>query len=235
MNRPSAPGARGTVCAPLRLRPAGAEPARPQTPLAPPRMDPVRKWVLIFAAFCMVLLAWYMAADRYTPFTTQARVNAFVVPIAPQVAGEILSVDVRTNQVFVTDIPSKLEEIAAVIAKIDIPVRQVLIEARIVEAVDSFGQALGVKLGYADLRGAPTSAGANVGGNYDAIGAQTGQTAGPIDFANSQFINLPANTSNLGGASAADIEAVIEKVEEVVEAKTNVRLIREVRIIGDRK
>jgi UDP-N-acetylmuramate dehydrogenase len=39
---------------------------------------------------------------------------------------------------------------------------------------------------------------------------------------------------NLGGASAADIEAVIEKVEEVVEAKTNVRLIREVRIIGER-
>jgi len=61
-------------------------------------MDPVRKWVLVFGAFCLFLLAWYMAADRYTPFTTQARVNAFVVPIAPQVAGEILSVDVRTNQ-----------------------------------------------------------------------------------------------------------------------------------------
>ena len=62
------------------------------------RMDPVRKWVLVFAAFCLLLLAWYMAADRYTPYTTQARVNAFVVPIAPQVAGEVLSVDVRTNQ-----------------------------------------------------------------------------------------------------------------------------------------
>jgi multidrug resistance efflux pump len=61
-------------------------------------MDPVRKWVLIFGAFCLLLLAWYVAADRYTPFTTQARVNAFVVPIAPQVAGEILSVEVRTNQ-----------------------------------------------------------------------------------------------------------------------------------------
>ena len=40
---------------------------------------------------------------------------------------------------------------------------------------------------------------------------------------------------NLGGATAADIEAVIEKVEETVEAKTNVRLMREVRIIGERK
>lgn len=71
-------------------------PAKPEAP--PPRMDPVRKWVLIFGAFCLLLLAWYMAADRYTPYTTQARVNAFVVPIAPQVAGEILSVDVHTNQ-----------------------------------------------------------------------------------------------------------------------------------------
>ena len=42
--------------------------------------------------------------------------------------------ETRTNQLFVTDIPSKLEEIQTVIAKIDIPVRQVLIEARIVEA-----------------------------------------------------------------------------------------------------
>ncbi len=72
-------------------------PARPETP-PPRRMDPVRIWVLIFGAFCLFLLAWYMLGDRYTPFTTQARVNAFVVPIAPQVAGELLSVDVRTNQ-----------------------------------------------------------------------------------------------------------------------------------------
>ena len=77
----------------------GGVPAKPEAPPPPRRMDPVRKWVLIFGAFCLFLLAWYMAADRYTPFTTQARVNAFVVPIAPQVAGEILSVDVRTNQV----------------------------------------------------------------------------------------------------------------------------------------
>jgi multidrug resistance efflux pump len=71
----------------------------PEAQPAPRRMDPVRKWVLIFGAFCLFLLVWYMAADRFTPFTTQARVNAFVVPIAPQVAGEILSVEVRTNQV----------------------------------------------------------------------------------------------------------------------------------------
>ena len=58
----------------------------------------------------------------------------------------------RTNQLFVTDIPSKLEQVQQLIAKLDIPVRQVLIEARIVEASDTFGKSLGVKLGGNDLR-----------------------------------------------------------------------------------
>jgi UDP-N-acetylmuramate dehydrogenase len=40
---------------------------------------------------------------------------------------------------------------------------------------------------------------------------------------------------NHGGATASDIEGLIEKVEDTVEAMTNVRLMREVRIIGDRK
>ena len=55
--------------------------------------------------------------------------------------------EARTNQLFVTDIPSKLEQVQSFIAKIDIPVRQVLIEARIVEASDAFGKSLGVRLG----------------------------------------------------------------------------------------
>ena len=100
--------------------------------------------------------------------------------------------ETRTNQLFVNDIPTKLEEIQALIAKIDIPVRQVLIEARIVEADDSFGRALGVKLGGNDLRGIRGGIpGYSVGGdnritigtNYAAIGNQTGQGAAAPAFA----------------------------------------------------
>ncbi len=117
----------------------------------------------------------------------------------------------RTNQLFVTDIPSKLEEVSQLIAKIDVPVRQVMIEARIVEASDTFGRTLGVKLGATDLRGinggTPGFGGSNtrvaVGGNYASIGDTTLQTATGSIFNNSQFVNLPANTSSLGGASAA--------------------------------
>ena len=85
------------------------------------------------------------------------------------------------------------------------PVRQVLIEARIVEADDTFGRALGVKLGATDLSGTPTRAGIRVGGNYDAIGVTTGQISGPIDFTNSQLVSLPANVSSLGGATPATV------------------------------
>ena len=121
--------------------------------------------------------------------------------------------ETRTNQLFVSDIPSKLEEIQGLIAKIDIPVRQVLIEARIVEADDSFGRALGVKLGGSDLRGLRGGipgyrlAGGNyitIGGNYSNVGVQTGQT--PVTdtsyVPDSQLVNLPANTSRLGATAA---------------------------------
>jgi type IV pilus assembly protein PilQ len=114
--------------------------------------------------------------------------------------GSVIS-DQRTNQLFVTDIPSKLEEIQALVGRIDIPVRQVLIEARIVEASDTFGKSLGAKLGFADLRGLRggtpgwSVGGDNrvsVGGNYAAIGTQTLQSTGTTPFNNSQFVNLPA-------------------------------------------
>ncbi|MDR7269026.1 type IV pilus assembly protein PilQ [Pelomonas saccharophila] len=121
----------------------------------------------------------------------------------------------RTNQLFVSDIPSKLEEIQAMIAKIDIPVRQVLIEARIVEANDKFGRSLGVKLGVNDLRGQQggipgySVGGGNyvtVGGNYNGVGSQTNQGVA-TNYNNTQFVNLPANTSSdaFSGGTAAQV------------------------------
>jgi type IV pilus assembly protein PilQ len=119
--------------------------------------------------------------------------------------------EVRTNQLFVTDIPSKLEEIRALIAKIDIPVRQVLIEARIVEADDTFGRALGVKLGATDLRGlrggtpgwsAATTASAP---RTTTLWAATGQTlqGRPVDFADTPSSTCRPTPAALNGAAAA--------------------------------
>lgn len=105
----------------------------------------------------------------------------------------------RTNQMFVTDIPSKLEEVQSMLSKIDIPVRQVLIEARIVEAGDSFGRSLGVRLGATDLRGVrggvPGFGGdtrVSPGGSLNAVAGQTLQTAGGVSINDSNFVSLPA-------------------------------------------
>lgn len=119
--------------------------------------------------------------------------------------------ETRTNQLFVSDIPSKLEEIQQMITKIDVPVRQVLIEARLVIADDTFGRSLGVRLGGADLRGVRGGTpgygvgGDNrvtVGGNMNAIGAQTQQTdVTTVPFSDTQFVNLPAIGLNNYSAS----------------------------------
>ncbi|MBM3386844.1 MAG: type IV pilus secretin PilQ, partial [Betaproteobacteria bacterium] len=58
----------------------------------------------------------------------------------------------RTNQLFVSDVPTRLAEVGKIVERLDVPVRQVLIEARIVEADDQFGQALGVRLGLGASR-----------------------------------------------------------------------------------
>ncbi len=107
----------------------------------------------------------------------------------------------RTNQLFVTDVPSKLEQVQQLIAKLDIPVRQVLIEARIVEADDRFGRSLGVRLGGSDLRGVrggeagyPVS-GPNrvaIGGSYNAVSSTTVESENTMDTVNTSFVNLPS-------------------------------------------
>ena len=106
--------------------------------------------------------------------------------------------ETRTNQLFVSDIPSKLEEIQMLISKIDVPVRQVLIEARIVIADDGFTRSLGSKLGITDLRSNTIAGGqrVNIGGNMNAVGVQTGQISDTVDFSNSNFVSFPATAQN---------------------------------------
>lgn len=114
--------------------------------------------------------------------------------------------EARTNQLFVTDIPSKLEQVQQLIAKLDIPVRQVLIEARIVEATDTFGRSLGVKLGGNDLRAQQGGTGGYSlgGGNSVAFGTSyanvvsSSGASGGINDLTSNFVNMPAGGMGLG-------------------------------------
>ena len=117
----------------------------------------------------------------------------------------------RTNQLFVTDIPSKLEQIQQLIGKLDVPIRQVLIEARIVEADDRFGRSIGVRLGGSDLRGVrggdagySVGGGSNriaIGGSYDAVSSTTVESENVMDTTNTSFVNMPS--TGAGGFAAA--------------------------------
>jgi len=124
-------------------------------------------------------------------------------------------VDARTNTLFVQDTPSRLDEVRKLVAKIDIPVRQVMIEARIVEANDTFSRNLGVRLGYHDM-GSPPGTGVfgsnqtrfDAGGGLADTGFHTGQSATTPDFLNdSTSVNLPA--AGLNGFSAGQFSFIL--------------------------
>src|SRR4051795_7999397 len=118
-------------------------------------------------------------------------------------------VDARTNTLFVQDVPSRLDEVRRLIVQIDVAVRQVMIEARIVEANDAFAKNLGVRLGYND-RSARSAQGGNL-----AVGAElinTGQFAGlvqgtPVLNGPGLQSSLPAN--GLNGFNAGQLSFIL--------------------------
>jgi type IV pilus assembly protein PilQ len=155
-------------------------------------------------------LNYAKAADVAAQLTTGPVANRVLSP-----RGSVLA-EPRTNQLFVTDIPSRLEQVQDLIGRIDIAVRQVMIEARIVEASDTFGKSIGARLGAVDLRGtspAQASPGygsfnnqrVSVSGSYDAVNAQVGaleRTQETFNSVNTSFVNLPS--AGAGGFPAAN-------------------------------
>ncbi len=83
----------------------------------------------------------------------------------------------RTNQLFISDVPSRLAELKQIVARLDVPVRQVLIEARIVEADDQFGESLGVRLGVGASRTVQVNGQSTAVGQLGAANATTGPGA----------------------------------------------------------
>ncbi|WP_415033605.1 type IV pilus secretin PilQ [Azonexus sp.] len=127
--------------------------------------------------------------------------------------------DKQSNILFVSDIPSKLEEIRTFIKTIDIGARQVLIEARIVEAQDSFQREIGAKLGLINTKTSRLGnsqwgvAGGNMVPNYtipsntgaplivDPLKVTPNGTPGSVGGGTIPGTNLPAGVA--GGLTAA--------------------------------
>ena len=62
-----------------------------------PPASPMRKIILIALALLVILFVYHVLSDRFTPYSSQARVETFLTQIAPEVAGDVLEVDVRDN------------------------------------------------------------------------------------------------------------------------------------------
>ncbi|WP_410500134.1 type IV pilus secretin PilQ [Chitinibacter sp. S2-10] len=111
----------------------------------------------------------------------------------------------RTNQVIVQDIPSKLEQIRELINKTDIPVRQVMIEARIVEAEDGFSKNLGVKFHGLYVNGEFGAGGALT--TKETTGSDGSKYSTPALAGNIPSVNLPA--AAIGGFNPGSIAMLL--------------------------
>ncbi|THF60212.1 type IV pilus secretin PilQ [Pseudothauera rhizosphaerae] len=105
-------------------------------------------------------------------------------------------VDDRSNKLFVTDVASRLDDLRRLIGEIDIAPRQVLIEARIVEASKDFSRDLGVRLGYGDRKALEIGDGARIG------------------FGKSEFASVNPTTGAVNTGANAVINGIVHRVGE---------------------
>ena len=105
----------------------------------------------------------------------------------------------RTNQLFVSDVPSRLEAVQRMLAQVDVPLRQVMIEARIVEAGDSFARTLGARLATVEVAGQRSQ----VGNSLTTVTANTAWQGQPDKSpdVSGQMLNMPA--ASLAGQDPA--------------------------------
>ena len=118
------------------------------------------------------------------------------------------AIDARSNQLFVQDVPTKLEEVRRLVRTLDIPVRQVMIESRIVEASDTFGRNLGIRLGYLEDARVNTRPTFQFGADLTNTGQLNGTVVGtPTLVPGGLQVNMPA--AGIGGVNAGAFSTLI--------------------------
>lgn len=128
--------------------------------------------------------------------------------------GSILSprgnvvVDERTNTLLITDTAEKIEEFKWLISNIDVPLRQVMVEARIVIATDSLGQEIGIQWGggtadSGDRSSSRVGVGGSIGSFLNDVDADPDELTSLFDFANQNgsVVFPDANFVDLGASN----------------------------------
>ncbi len=148
-----------------------------------------------------------------------------------------VSVDDRTNTLLIQDTALKLNEMRHLINRLDIPVKQVLIESRIVVANDDFSKDLGAKFGVFNVDG--RDLGANkvsdvAGGNLDLLEPLT--AGNPVPIEDTLNVNLPLADATRAGqftlsflklplGFAVNLELSAAQAESRAEVMSNPRII----------
>ncbi len=143
-----------------------------------------------------------------------------------------VSIDKRTNTLIIQDTAAKIAEIRNLITSLDTPVRQVLIESRIVIATSTFSRELGVKFGYSANQDLGHGNGVVLGGKAPGDTTFTGGT-GFSNGGEGFIVNLPGptNTASLGlaigkiGSYLLQLELAAMQREDMGEIVSNPRVI----------
>jgi type IV pilus assembly protein PilQ len=106
-----------------------------------------------------------------------------------------VSVDERTNTLLVLETREKIDEIRALVQQLDIPVRQVLIESRIVIANEDFARELGTRWGASTIG---SSGNTTIGQSGSNTGSRTVIGGGLPGTTDNYIVNLPTSTSPAG-------------------------------------
>jgi type IV pilus assembly protein PilQ len=119
-------------------------------------------------------------------------------------AGKLLSprgtvqVDARTNSLLVKDIPEKIAEVRELVSRLDIPVRQVMVDSRIVIASDDFRKELGVRWGFSGVRQRDGGV-VTTGGSLEATDSVVNDAIGNLQDTGQPFpVGVPPLAQRLG-------------------------------------
>ncbi|HRH81062.1 MAG TPA: type IV pilus secretin PilQ [Thiobacillaceae bacterium] len=118
------------------------------------------------------------------------------------------SFDLKTNTLFVQDTPSKIREAKSLLETVDVPSKQVMIEARVVIADDNFNRSLGAKLGFKGRTGGPNSTRAGISGSVS--DANTGASGTSVSGTTPLNVNLPNSSNGTTGVGGAIGFSIIE-------------------------
>jgi len=113
-----------------------------------------------------------------------------------------VTIDERTNTLIVQDVSDSLESIRQMLLKLDVPIRQVLIESRIVNADESFARDIGVRFGYAKNT---KQANPDIAGGGRPVIGEGGSNNPVAIFTGSE----PGNVEGTGGTARTDIENLL--------------------------